>query len=193
MAPHPRPDLGRGGPLPAFNGLARGGVLSDLYHGTAPDELPREIDAQALMLASLIARRCAEAPELATTLEKRQRASEAFADLEGALGRGLLRIELFWILDALSEIGALRFDDIGDYVSLPGRELRDTLFRLGFLATPYAHDAEQLRPAAAAAHSAADGAARADEMLIAFARAAGCAYGCPHRRSCEYACRERTE
>ncbi|ACY17222.1 hypothetical protein [Haliangium ochraceum] len=184
---------GREGVMKAFEALDQGGVLGDLYYGTAPDELPNAVDAQALMLASLIARRCAEAPELAATLEKQQSASDAFGVLEQALGRGLLRIELFWMMAALADVGALRFPDLGDYLALPRRLVRDTLFRLGYLATPYAHDAASLVPAAREAHRAADGATRADEVLLAFALKAGCAYGCAHRRSCEYACRERAE
>jgi hypothetical protein len=185
----------RAGVLQAFEALAdeRAGVLRDLYYGTAPEMLPQQIDAQALMLASLLARRFAEAPELAGTLEKQTTAAEAFAVLERALGRGLLRIELFWMMGALADLGALRLEDLGDYTTLPRRLVRDTLFRLGYLGTPYAHDAGSLVPAARAARRAAGTAAPPDEVLAAFALAAGCAYDCPNRRSCEHACRERAE
>lgn len=183
----------RQGVLGAFEALDQAGVLRDLYYGTAPDALPLQIDAQALMLASLLARRFAESPELAGTLEKQPSAAEAFAALEQALGRGLLRIELFWMMGALAELGALRLPELADYTALPRRLVRDTLFRLGYLASPYAHDAASLVPAARAAHRAAGTAAPPDEILATFALAAGCAFDCPNRKSCEYACRERAE
>ncbi|WP_428262105.1 hypothetical protein [Haliangium sp.] len=177
----------------AFEALSEGGVLRDLYYGTAPEALPQALDAQALMLASLLARRFAEVPELAATLEKQASAGEAFAVLEQALGRGLLRIELFWMMGALSELGALRLPDLDDYTALPRRPVRDTLYRLGFVTTPYAHDAASLVPAARATRRAAGAAGPPDQVLMGFAVAAGCAYDCPHRRQCEYACRERAE
>jgi hypothetical protein len=185
----------RAGVIQAFEALddERAGVLRDLYYGTAPETLPQEIDAQALMLASLLARRFAEAPDLASTLEKQTTAAEAFAVLERALGRGLLRIELFWMMGALADLGALRLEDLGDYTALPRRLVRDTLFRLGYLGTPYAHDAASLVPAARAARRAAGTASPPDEVIAAFALTAGCAYDCPNRRSCEHACRERAE
>jgi hypothetical protein len=185
----------RAGVIQAFEALddQRAGVLRDLYYGTAPETLPQEIDAQALMLASLLARRFAEAPDLASTLEKQATAADAFALLERALGRGLLRIELFWMMGALAELGALRLEDLGDYTALPRRLVRDTLFRLGYLGTPYAHDAASLVPAARAARRAAGTAAPPDEVIAAFALTAGCAYDCPNRRACEHACRERAE
>lgn len=185
----------RAGVIQAFEALddQRAGVLRDLYYGTAPETLPHEIDAQALMLASLLARRFAEAPDLASTLEKQATAADAFAVLERALGRGLLRIELFWMMGALADIGAVRLDDLGDYTALPRRLVRDTLFRLGYLGTPYAHDAASLVPAARAARRAAGTAAPPDEVIAAFALTAGCAYDCPNRRACEHACRERAE
>ena len=185
----------RAGVIQAFEALddARAGVLRDLYYGTAPETLPQEIDAQALMLASLLARRFAESPDLAGTLEKQATAADAFAVLERALGRGLLRIELFWMMGALAELGALRLAELGDYTALPRRRVRDTLFRLGYLGTPYAHDAASLVPAARAARRAAGADAPPDEVIAAFALTAGCAYDCPNRRGCEHACRERAE
>ena len=183
----------RDGVIRAFEDLDRGGVLGDLYYGTAPETLPTALDAQALMLASLIARRFAEAPALARTLEQQGTAAAAFDALSQALGRGLLRIELFWMMATLQELGALRLDDLADYAALPRRLVRDTLFRLGFIETPYAHDAASLVPAAAAARQAAGQASPPDEAIMAFALAAGCAYDCAHRRRCEHACRERAE
>ncbi|GAB4531324.1 MAG: hypothetical protein Tsb0020_47640 [Haliangiales bacterium] len=177
----------------AFEALDGSGVLRDLYYGTAPDVLPAVIDAQALMLASLLARRFAEVPDLAQTLEKQASAADAFAALDQALGRGLLRIELFWVMGTLAELGTLRFDDLPEYTALPRRTVRDALYRLGFITSPYAHDAASLVPAAGAARRATNAASRPDEVLTAFALTAGCQYDCPHRRRCEYACRERTE
>lgn len=183
----------RGRILAAFAALDRAGVLSDLYYGNAPAVLPDDLDPRALMLASLIARRCAEAPELEATLERQDSAAAAFETLAATLGRGLFKMELFWMMRGLHELGALRFDDLADYTALPHRLVRDTLFRLGFLTTPYAPDRASLVRAATATRRLAGGVPRADEVVVAFATAAGCAYDCPHRNECEYACRERAE
>ena len=188
-----RLDADRDGVLAAYRALDRAGVLTDLYHGTVPEQLPGEVDARALMLASLAARRCAEAPELAATLEQKGSAAEVFAALEGALGRGLFRLELFWILKMLAELGVVRHDDLADHTVLPHRLVRDTLFRLGFVDTPYAGGPEALAAAARAGRRAAGDAGPADEVLASFALAAGCAYDCAHRRSCDFPCRERLE
>lgn len=177
----------------AFEGLDKASVLSDLYYGTAPEELADDVDAKALMLASLVARRCAEAPELASELDRQDSAEAAFAALDKALGRGFLRIELFWMMRALSDLGALRFADLPGFSALPRRLVRDTLFRLGYIDNPYAHDAASLIPAARAARRAAGAAEPPDEVLMSFALAAGCAYDCGHRRQCQFACRERAE
>ena len=175
-----------------FGALDDASVLGDLYYGTAPDELPENLDPRALMLASLIARRCAETPDLAATLEKQDSAGDAFSRLQDALGRGLLEIELFWMMGALAELGALRFEDMANYTALPRRAVRDTLFRLGFVASPYAHDARSLAgPAAAARRVAGTTTSPPDEVIMSFALAAGCAYDCGNRRQCQYACRER--
>ncbi len=177
----------------SFRTLEAANVLDDLYYGTAPESLPDGVDPKALMLASLVARRCAEAPELAATLEKQSSAGEAFAALDAALGRGLFRLELFWIMRALAELGAIRFDDAAEFTAVPTRLVRDTVYRLGFLASPYASDAARLVPAAAAVRRAAGSGSPADEVIAGFALAAGCAYDCPNRRTCEYACKERAE
>lgn len=187
-----RLDADRDGVVRAYKALEAAAVLGDLYHGTVPESLPAQVDARALMLASLAARRCAETPELASSLEQQKSASEAWTTLEGALGRGLFRIELFWILGMLGQLGVIRFDDLGEVTALPHRIVRDTLFRLGFLDTPYASDAPALLAAARAARRAA-GAEPADEILARFAIGAGCAYDCPHRKTCDFPCRERLE
>jgi hypothetical protein len=187
-----RLDRDRAGVIAAFGALDKAGVLADLYQGTVPENLPAQVDARALMLASLAARRCAEVPELASSLEGRKTAAEAFAALDGALGRGLFRTELFWILDMLARLGTIRYDDLGDYTVTPHRIVRDTLFRLGFIESPYASDAPSLASAAKAARRAVP-AGPADEILTMFALAAGCAYDCAHRKTCEYPCRERLD
>ena len=69
-------------------------------------------DAQALMLASIVARRCAEHPDVALKLEKRGTAQAVFEQLETCLGQGLFNIELFWILRALAEIGVVRTEGL---------------------------------------------------------------------------------
>lgn len=125
-------------------------------------------------------------------LEKHDTAAAAFAALDGALGRGLFEIELFWMMRALKDLGVLRYEDLDDYTALPLRLVRDTLFRLGFIASPYAHDKERLAAAATAARKATGAASPADDVLTSFALAAGCAYDCPHAKKCDYPCRERT-
>lgn len=187
-----RLDRDRNGVVAAYSALDSAGVLADLYQGTVPDNLPAQVDARALMLASLAARRCAEVPELARSLEGHASTAEAFAALDAALGRGLFRIELFWIIDMLARLGVIRYDDLGDYTVTPHRIVRDTLFRLGFLPSPYATDAAALIAAARAARRAVP-TGPADEILTLFALAAGCHYDCSHRKACDFACRERLE
>ncbi|HEY0192003.1 MAG TPA: hypothetical protein VGC42_12875 [Kofleriaceae bacterium] len=187
-----RLDRDRAGVIASFGALDKAGVLGDLYQGTVPENLPAQVDARALMLASLAARRCAEVPELASQLEGRATAAEAFASLDAALGRGLFRTELFWIMDLLAKLGVIRYPDLGDFTVTPHRIVRDTLFRLGFIATPYASDAASLTAATRATRRAVpDG--PADEILATFALACGCAYDCTHRKTCDYPCRERLE
>lgn len=187
-----RLDRDRAGVIAAFRALDQLGVLGDLYQGTVPEQLPSAVDARALMLASLAARRCAEVPELAASLEGRASAGEAFAALDTALGRGLFRSELFWMMDMLGKLGVIRYDDLGDYSVTPHRIVRDTLFRLGFTASPYAADSATLASAAKAARKAVPS-GPADEVLALFTLAAGCAYDCAHRKACHLACRERLE
>ena len=187
-----RLDRDRAGVIAAYTALDKAGVLADLYQGTVPENLPAHVDARALMLASLAARRCAEVPELAASLDGRGSAAEAFASLDAALGRGLFRTELFWIVDMLSRLGVIRYDDLGDFTVTPHRIVRDTLFRLGFLASPYASDAASLSAAAKAARRAVPS-GPADEILALFSLSAGCAYDCAHRKTCDFPCRERLE
>lgn len=184
-----RLDRDRASVIAAFSALDKAGVLGDLYQGTVPENLPAQIDARALMLASLAARRCAEVPELASQLDGRASAAEAFASLEAALGRGLFRAELFWMMDMLGKLGVIRYDDLGDFTITPHRIVRDTLFRLGFVETPYASD---LVAATRAARKAVP-VGPADEILALFALSAGCAYDCTNRKSCDFPCRERLE
>jgi hypothetical protein len=178
--------------IAAFSGLDKASVLADLYQGTVPENLPAQVDARALMLASLAARRCAEVPELASSLDGRANAAEAFAALDAALGRGLFRTELFWIVDMLSRLGVVRYPDLGDFTVTPHRIVRDTLFRLGFIGSPYASDAASLAAAAKAARKAVP-TGPADEILALFCLTAGCAYDCAHRKTCDFPCRERLE
>jgi hypothetical protein len=187
-----RLDRDRAAVLAAYQALDKAGVLGDLYQGTVPENLPAQVDARALMLASLSARRCAEVPELASQLDGRASAAEAFASLDAALGRGLFRTELFWIMDMLAKLGVLRYPDLGDFTVTPHRIVRDTLFRLGFVETPYASDGPALTAAARATRRAVPEGS-ADEILTTFALAAGCAYDCTHRKTCDYPCRERLD
>jgi hypothetical protein len=187
-----RLDRDRGSVIAAFSALDKSGVLGDLYQGTVPENLPAQVDARALMLASLAARRCAEVPELSSQLDSRTSAAEAFASLDAALGRGLFRTELFWIMDMLAKLGVIRYDDLGAFTVTPHRIVRDTLFRLGFIDTPYASDGAALTSATKAARKAVPQ-GPADEILATFALAAGCAYDCAHRKVCDFPCRERLE
>lgn len=187
-----RLDRDRAAVIAAFAALDKASVLADLYQGTVPENLPAQVDARALMLASLAARRCAEVPELASQIDGRTSAAEAFASLDAALGRGLFRTELFWIMDMLSKLGVIRYDDLADFTVTPHRIVRDTLFRLGFIDTPYASDPAALSTAAKAARKAVPE-GPADEILTLFTLACGCAYDCPNRKACDYPCRERLE
>lgn len=187
-----RLDRARDGVIAAYTALDQTGVLADLYQGTVPETLPAQVDARALMLASLAARRCAEVPDLARSLDGLASTAEAFAALDAALGRGLFRIELFWIVDMLARLGVVRYADLSDFTVTPHRIVRDTLFRLGFLTTPYATDAAALIAAARAARRAVP-AGPADEILTLFALGAGCAYDCSYRKTCDFPCRERLE
>lgn len=187
-----RLDRDRNAVIAAYTSLEQHGVLADLFQGNVPESLPVQVDARALMLASLAARRCAEVPELASQLEGRASAAEAFATLDSALGRGLFRTELFWILDMLGQLGVIRYDDLAEYSVTPHRIVRDTLFRLGFIATPYGSTPAPLTAASRAARKAVP-TGPAAEILTLFALAAGCAYDCPHRKVCDYPCRERLE
>jgi hypothetical protein len=187
-----RLDRDRAAVIASFSALDKAGVLGDLYQGTVPENLPAQVDARALMLASLAARRCAEVPELASQLDGRATAAEAFASLDAALGRGLFRNELFWIMDMLGKLGVIRYADLGDFTVTPHRIVRDTLFRLGYIETPYASSGPALIAATTASRRAVpDG--PADEILATFALAAGCAYDCTHRKTCDYPCRERLD
>jgi hypothetical protein len=187
-----RLDRERPAVVAAFRALDQAGVLGDLYQGTVPENLPAQIDARALMLASLAARRAAEVPELASQLDGRASAAEAFASLDAALGRGLFRNELFWIMDMLAKLGVLRYPDLGDFTVTPHRIVRDTLFRLGFIESPYASNGPALIAATRASRRAVpDG--PADEILATFALTCGCAYDCTHRKTCDYPCRERLD
>jgi hypothetical protein len=177
----------------AFKALDTSGVLAELYQGTMPEDLPTTIDARTLMIASLVARRCSESPGLAGELDQKKSGAEVFAALDQALGRGLFKIELHWIIATLGKLGLVRHDDLGNFTAVPYRIVRDTLFRLGFLSTPYATETTALAAAARATRRAAGGAEPPEEVITAFAMAAGCAFDCAHRRACEYACRERLE
>ena len=176
----------------AFDELDRSGALDALYDGVV-DDLPAVADTKALMLTSLVARRLAEHPDAAVELERCETADAVMAKLEGTLGRGLFSLELFWLVRELAALGVLRVTGLAAYTALPTRAVRDALFRLGFLETPYAPDGDALVAAAAAASAAAGTAAPADEAIEAFAGAAGCAYACPHRKRCDLPCRERAE
>jgi len=176
----------------AFQALERSGALEALHAGLLP-EGPLELDVQALMWASVVARRCAEHPDLAADLERAKEAAEAFKLLDAALGRGLFNIELFWILRLLSSMGSLRLPGSEALTALPRRGVRDTLFRLGFLENPYAADTAALLKASAAARAALPQVLAADEALEAFGQAAGCCYGCPQKKRCDLPCRERSD
>jgi hypothetical protein len=92
----------------------------------------------------------------------------------------------------LAKLGVLRYPDLGDFTVTPHRIVRDTLFRLGFIESPYASDSAALTAATRASRRAAPE-GPADEILATFALAAGCAYDCSHRKTCDYPCRERLE
>ena len=68
------------------------------------------------------------------------------------------------------------------------------MYRLGFIASPYAVTADALIAASRAARRVAGSpTAPAEDVVAGFALAAGCAYECPHRKACDLPCRERLE
>lgn len=165
-------------------------MLSDLFYGTAPASMPDNLNAQSLMLASLLARRFASHPELAETLEKQKSAKDAFDSLYEALGDGLLSVELFWVMRSLRDLSALRFDDMDDFCTLPTRQVRDVLFRLGFLPSPYATGIEELRVAAKAGATLAGAAPQGDVLIRRFSEETGCQFNCTKSSTCSFYCRE---
>jgi|GEM_PF-1161493 len=177
----------------AWSQLDASGVLDALYDGTAPETNPGRVDPLGLMWASLVARRFAEVAGVSADLERAGSAAEAFDALHQSLGRGLLSAELVWVMRGLDALGVLRFDDMASVTGLASRPLRDTLYRLGFLATPYAGDALALAAASRALRRAVGRGPEAEQTLEAFARAAGCAYDCAQRKTCGFACRERAD
>lgn len=177
----------------AYRELSVSGALDALHDGTAPEGPLSMGDAQALMLASIVARRCAEHPDLALKLEKRGTSKAIFEQLESCLGQGLFNIELFWIVRALAEMGAIRAEGLSLFTGIPSRDVRQTLFRLGFIDTPYASTSGDLTTAAAAMRKAVGELTRPEDVIRGFGRVNGCGYGCVQRRTCDYTCRERID
>ena len=177
----------------AWLALSSGDVLDALFDGSMPTSNPGRVDPHALMWASLLSRRFTEHPDLATNLERVRTADLILTTLESALGRGLLTLELFWILRSLQELGLFERGLLSDVAALADRPVRDILFRLGFISTPYAPDLQALSVASAAVRKAVGDTAAPENRLRAFALAAGCAYGCLQVRTCGFACRERAE
>ena len=184
---------GKAGVIQTFHALRDEGLLDVLFEGTVPNAPPANADAHALMLASLVARRCAEHPDLSTQVERAEDAKAAFAHLDAALGRGLFGLELFWLLRQLGTLGLVRSADLPTLTTVPDRTVRDTLFRLGFIEQPYAVDSAALIAGAAAARAALPDTPDPGLALTLFTRAAGCSYDCPQRRRCDLPCRERAD
>ena len=141
-----RLDRDRAGVIAAYTALDKAGVLADLYQGTVPENLPgagRRARAHARVARGAPLRRGPRARVAAR--RPRARPPRRSPSLDAALGRGLFRTELFWIMDMLARLGVIRYDDLGDFTVTPHRIVRDTLFRLGFIASPYASDAAVAR------------------------------------------------
>ncbi|MFN3197970.1 MAG: hypothetical protein ACE366_06065 [Bradymonadia bacterium] len=177
----------------AFEHLDAVGVLDDLFLGTVPDHPPVDLDPQGLMLASLVARRLAESPDLATDLERQKDAESVLQALEKSLGRGLFSIELFWMLRRLDQLGVVRVPGAVDVRALPTRSLREALFRFGVLDSPYASNLADLVKASQAARALVAAPGLPDQVILSFAQAAQCAFGCPQRKRCGLPCRERVD
>lgn len=175
-------------PVAVMNDLRTSGVLKALSVGLPPSG-PIRVDAGALMSASLVARRIAEHPDLASEIEQADDADAVFELLRGAFD-GLLTLELFWMVRTLAAVGAIRRTGAFAYAALPTRTLRDMLFRQGFLTTPYAPDLAALQ---AAAQAAAPLGLRAEQRALAFSQASDCQFGCPHQAACTVPCRERAD
>lgn len=180
--------FGAADPAAVMLDLRTSGVLNALSVGLPPSG-PVRVDAGALMSASLVARRIAEHPDLASDIEQADDADAVFELLRGAFD-GLLTIELFWMVRALAAMGAIRRTGASAYGALPTRTLRNMLFRQGFLTSPYAPDMASLQ---AAARAAAPLGPRAEHRASAFTRASDCQFDCPHRAACTVPCRERSD
>ncbi len=170
-------------------------LLEDLLEGRWPTSpLPQEDHSTSavLLMLSLAARRLAMLPEHVEPFATKQKAADALAHLDALFGDGLFGDNIFWMLGALADIGLLSPGDAAPYRALPTRSVREALFRLGLLETPYASDLCQLVEASKVLSEIYES-PRGDIRLLAFVKEQGCASPCPWRRHCSLSCRERSE
>lgn len=126
-------------PTQLFEALRQAGVLEALYRGV-PLMGPVQVDASALMMASLVARRLAQRADLAFEIEQADNADAVHALLAKTF-EGLFTLEPCWMICALVELGVVRPGEAGDFGALSMRVLATLLFQLGFVVLPGEPDA----------------------------------------------------
>lgn len=189
--------------LALYRAIIDARLLDALVEGQLPASVPAEVDAASLLLASVLARRLADAPMLPDQLASAGGLRDVMVALDNAIGRGLLGIELFWVARALGQLGVLRYPGLALGPAIPWRAARDALARWGALPTPYAADMEALIKASLALGSFATADLPGDAVVIAFEAIGGCAawtqpayaaaFGCCGKAACLPFCLEQND
>lgn len=170
------------------------GVLATLYQGEAVGGPLPQIDPNILLNASQLAWRLDQSPDLVQDLERAEGATAVRELLGQAFGRGLLDEQaLEWLVYTLSRSGVVRLPDLAPQVIRYERDVRDTLYLLGFLPSPYAVTAAQHLRVSLAARQALPSTEHPERGLRAFAWASKQHFQCDHQVGCQLPCRERFE
>ncbi len=162
-------------------------VLEEIRQGVMPQRLTIS-DAALVLKLSLIARRLAEHADLPDQIAASD-ARTAILLLNEALGQDLFFLEIFFVINGLKAMQAL--SDADRWTAIPSREVRDTLYRWGLIASPYATTINALIDASEAAYDLLR-MPRADLPIRAFTQAMGCASPCKIKH-CTVNCREKDD
>ncbi len=168
-----------------FGELSKNNLLSGIFHGDMSMSETPQVDTGGLFMASVIAQRCAANSEVAIDLEKQSTGQEILAEISKVFEGCLNAESVMWIAETLQSLGAL-----AQTIAIPKpvpREVRDTLFRLGHISSPYT-DIEQIAVQAAVSKFFPTG---GTDALNAFAQAAQCTYQCGRSDTCGFGCKER--
>ncbi|MBK9070512.1 MAG: hypothetical protein IPL79_05865 [Myxococcales bacterium] len=189
--------------LALYRTMLEAKLLDALIEGQLPAGVPASVDASSLLLASVLARRLAEAPMLPDQLASAGSLHAAMVALDVVMGRGLLGLELFWVARALAQLGVLRYPGLGAGPAIPWREARNALARWGVLPTPYAADMEALIKASSELSKFATASLPGDAVVLAWQAHGGCAawtqsaqahaQGCLGRSACLPFCLEHSD